>query len=265
MATAHANTPLSIRERVSAEEWALRVDLAACYRLMAYFGMTDMVYNHITARVPGGEDHILINAYGLHYEEITASNLYKIDLDGKVILQPDTDYGVNEAGYVIHSAVHGGREDAGCVIHTHTRASMAVSSMKCGLLSLNQTSARFHNRMSYHDFEGPAVDRDERARLVADLGSNDVMMLRSHGTLTMGRSIPEAFSLAYFLEMACKAQVDAMASGAELIILDEAVAEKTALSMAPRQGDRIGQQVIGEMEWGAMRRLLDRRDPSYAN
>ena len=264
MATAHAQS-LSIRDRVSPEEWALRVDLAACYRLLAHYGMTDLVYNHITARVPGGEDHILINAFGLHYEEVTASNLYKIDLDGKVILQPDSDYGINEAGYVIHSAVHSGRHDAGCVIHTHTRASMAVSCMKAGLLPLTQTSGRFYNRISYHDFEGPAVNREERARLIADLGANDVMMLRNHGTLVVGRSVAEAFSLTYFLEMACKVQVDAMASGAELIMIDRDVAEHTAQSMTPKPGDRIGQQVIGEMEWAAMRRLLDRRDPSYAD
>ncbi|WP_313808424.1 class II aldolase/adducin family protein [Sphingobium sp.] len=264
MGTVRLAACASLRDKVSPEEWALRVDLAACYRLMAHYGMTDLVYNHITARVPDGQDHILINPYGFHYEEITASSLYKIDLEGNVILQPDTDYGVNHAGYIIHSAVHGGREDAACVIHTHTRASMAVSAMKCGLLPISQTSMRFYDRMGYHDFEGPAVNAEERARLVTDLGRHDAMMLRNHGTLVLGRSVAEAFSLAYFLEMACKAQVDAMSSGADLIIPEMAIAEQTAETMAPRDGNQIGQQVIGEMEWPAMLRLLDRRDPSYA-
>lgn len=250
----------SIRDQVSPEEWAVRVDLAACYRLMAHFGMTDMVYNHITARVPGQDDHILINAYGHHYEEITASSLYKIDLDGAVILQPATDYGVNLAGYVIHSAVHGAREDAGCVIHTHTRASMAVSAMRCGLLPLTQTAMRFHDRIGYHDFEGPAVHLDERARLVADLAGRDAMILRNHGTLVVAPTIARAFNLTYFLEMACKSQVDAMACGTELLFPSTEVAEKTARALAPV----LGTQALGEMEWAAMRRLLDRRDRSYA-
>ena len=254
-----ASSP-AMRRQVSAEEWALRVDLAACYRLMAHFGMTDLVYNHITARAPGEADHILINPYGYMYEEITASSLYKIDLDGKVVLQPEVPYGVNQAGYVIHSAVHGARQDAACVIHAHTRAGMAVSAMRCGLLPLTQTAMRFHGGVAYHDFEGPALDVDERARLVADLGDKDVMLLRKHGTLVVGRSVAQAFNTAYFLDMACKAQVDAMGSGAELILPDAALAEKTARALAQRPGV----EPLGEMEWPAMLRLLDRRDPSYA-
>lgn len=260
MATIVQSASGAIRDHVSPEEWALRVDLAACYRLMAHYGMTDMVYNHITARVPSGEDHILINPYGYHYEEITASSLYKIDLDGNVVLRPDTPYGVNRAGFVIHSAVHGARADAGCVIHTHTRASMAVSAMRCGLLPLTQTAMRFHNRLSYHDFEGPALELDERVRLVADLGPNNAMMLRNHGTLVVAPTIAQAFNLTYFLEMACKAQVDAIVAKTKLVLPSEELAEKSACLLEPAPDG----EPLGEMEWPAMRRLLDRRDPSYA-
>jgi ribulose-5-phosphate 4-epimerase/fuculose-1-phosphate aldolase len=247
-----------MRERVSDAEWQMRVDLAACYRLVARYGMTDLVYNHITARVPDGEDHILINPYGYLYSEITASSLYKIDLDGNVVLKPETHYAINQAGYVIHSAVHRGRHDVTCVIHTHTRAGMAVSAMKCGLLPLTQTAMRFYGRTAYHTYEGPAIDLDEQQRLVADLGTNDAMILKNHGLLTCGRSVAEAFNILYWLEMACKAQVDAMASGAELDLPAPDVAEKTALLYSP--GVR---RTYGEMEWEAMLRQLDREDPSF--
>lgn len=250
----------SVRKRVDDAEWQVRVDLAACYRLVARYGMSDLVYNHITARVPGDAEHILINPYGFLYAEITASSLYKIDLDGNVVLKPDTHYGINHAGYVIHSAVHAARHDVACVIHTHTRAGMAVSAMKCGLLPLTQTAMRFHGATAYHDYEGPAIDLDERARLVRDLGKHDAMVLRNHGLLTCGRSIGEAFNLMYWLEMACKAQVDAMASGTELVLPSPQVAETTASRYAP--GNR---RVYGEMEWEAMLRQLDREDPSYRN
>ena len=166
----------SLRERVSAEEWDTRVDLAACYRLVALYGMTDLVYNHITARVPGSEDHVLINPYGMLYEEITASSLIKIDLEGSTVLQPDHDYSVNAAGYVIHSAVHTARHDADCVIHTHTRAGTAVSALADGLMPLSQTAMRFAGRLAYHDYEGPAFNRGERERLIADLGTKNAMI-----------------------------------------------------------------------------------------
>ncbi|HWG79303.1 MAG TPA: class II aldolase/adducin family protein [Stellaceae bacterium] len=249
-----------VRDRVSDEEWRTRVDLAACYRLVARYGMTDLIYNHITARVPGEDGHILINPYGFLYTEITASSLYKIDLDGNVVLKPDTHYGINHAGYVIHSAVHGARHDVVCVIHTHSRAGMAVSAMKCGLLPLTQTAMRFHNRVSYHDYEGPAIDLDERQRLVRDLGTNDVMMLRNHGILACGRSVAEAFNILYWVEMACKAQVDAMAANTELTLPPGDTAERTAHLFSP--GVR---RTYGEMEWEAMLRQLDREDPSYRN
>ena len=252
----------SIREQVSEAEWQLRVDLAACYRLMVHYRMTDLIYNHITARVPGDEDHILINDYGLLYEEVTASNLLKIDLAGNVVLAPKPDSEVNYAGFVIHSAVHEGRPDARCVIHTHTRASMAVAAMQCGLLPLSQIALRFYGRMSYHDYEGPAVELDERARLVANLGNNDAMLLRNHGTLVVGRSVPEAFNLIYFLDMACQAQVDTLASGQPYILPTTESAEKAAACMQPVTDSPHG-NMDGMREWPAMRRMLDRRDVSY--
>ena len=187
-----------IRDEVSAAEWQARVELAACYRLVDAFGMTDLIYNHITARVPGTE-YLLINLYGLLYREITASSLVKIDFEGNIVWKPDTAYGINRSGFVIHGAIHSARPDVQCVIHTHTRAGMAVSAMKCGLLPLTQTAMRFHNRVSYHDYEGPAIDLDERQRLVRDLGTNDVMMLRNHGILACGRSVAEAFNILYWL------------------------------------------------------------------
>src|SRR5690606_16924571 len=169
-------------EKYSEQERQARIDLAACYRLMPLFGMSDLVYNHITARIPGTSDEILINPYGLMYEEITASSLIKINVKGEVLDNPNTEYGLNEAGYVIHSAVHGARHDVGCVIHTHSRAGMAVSCMKDGLLPLTQTAMRFKN-IAYHDYESVAIDLDEQSRLVADLGSEDAMILRNHGLL----------------------------------------------------------------------------------
>src|SRR6266511_1935796 len=163
----------SIRAEVSPEEWQARVDLAACYRLMDKFGMTDLIYNHITARIPGSDDHLLINLYGLLYKEITASSLVKIDVEGNILWKPETDYGINKSGYVIHGAIHKARSDVTCVIHTHTRAGMAVAAMQCGLLPLSQTAIRFHGHIGYHDYEGPAVDLDKRERLVKDLGPHD--------------------------------------------------------------------------------------------
>lgn len=248
----------SIRERVSDAEWETRVNLAAAYRLVAKYGMSDLIYNHITARVPGEDDRFLINQYGLLYAEMTASSFYKIDLHGNVVLAPDGDYGINEAGYVIHSAIHGARHDVESVIHTHTRAGGAVSAMACGLLPLTQHAMRFYGKIGYHDYEGPAVDLAERARLIADLGSNDALILRNHGLVTCGRTIAEAFNLMYWLEMACKSQVDAMAARTELTLPSAEVAEHTAKLYAP--GVR---RTYGEMEWGAMIRQLDRDDPSY--
>ena len=242
----------SIKDEVSPEEWQLRVDLAACYRLIDRFGMADMIYNHITVRLPGGQDHLLINLYGLLYKEITASSLVKIDLAGNVVWKPDTDYGFNRSGYVIHSAIHGTREDVKCIIHTHTRAGMAVSAMKCGLLPISQTSIRFVGHISEHEFEGPAIELAERERLVRDLGSHNAMILTNHGLLTCGPSIPEAFNTMYQLELSCRSQVDAMASRTDLHIPKQAVLERTAKLYQPET-----RRPYGVLEWPALLRLLD--------
>ncbi|MGE3978845.1 MAG: class II aldolase/adducin family protein [Nitrospira sp.] len=252
----------SLQDAVSAAEWQTRVELAACYRLIAHYGMTDQIFIHITARVPGGDHYFLINPYGMLYEEVTASSLYKIDLDGNIILKPDTPYGINYAGFVIHSAVHAAREDAQCVIHTHTRAGTAVSAMKCGLLPISQHSLRFFERVSYHDYEGPALNLDERKRLIDDLGYNDVMILRNHGTLNIGRDIPEAFCMAICLEWACRIQVDALAGGGELTIPSRAASEaRAALRSRPVDAENARS---GSLEWSAMLRILEKNDPSYA-
>jgi len=253
----------SIRDEVSADEWRVRVDLAACYRLVDYYGMTDLTYNHITARVPGPQHeprhHILINLYGLTYKEITASSLARIDLDGEPVWKPDTDYYVNRAGYVIHGAVHRARKDVTCVLHTHTRAGMAVAAMKCGLLPISQTSIRFEGHIGYHDYEGPAVELAERERLVRNLGPHDAMILRNHGLLTCGATIPQAFNTMYQLELACRTQVDVMASHTELNLPSREVLEKTARLYQP--GTR---RPYGVLEWPAMLRLLEAEQKNSA-
>jgi ribulose-5-phosphate 4-epimerase/fuculose-1-phosphate aldolase len=240
----------SVRDDVSPEEWATRVELAACYRLIDKFGMTDLIYNHITASIPGTK-HLLINLYGLLYKEITASSLAKIDIAGNILSKPDTDYGINKSGYVIHGAIHEARPDVHCVIHTHSRAGMAVASMTCGLLPMTQTSIRFHKHLGYHDFEGPAIDLEERVRLVKDLGPHTAMILRNHGLLTCGPSVAQAFNTMYQLEMSCRAQVDAMAAGTGLSLPTEEVLQHTAHLYQP--GTR---RPYGELEWPAMIRLL---------
>ena len=206
----------SIKGKVSAEEWQARLDLAACYRLVDTYGMTDLIYNHITARIPGEEDVVLLNLYGLLYKEITASSLVKIDVDGEIVWKPDTDYDINKSGYVIHGAIHKARPDVACVLHTHTRAGMAVATMKCGLLPMSQTSIRFVGHIGYHDYEGPALELDERERLVRDLGPHDAMIMRNHGLLTCGATVQQAFNTMYQLELSCRSQVDAMAGRTEL-------------------------------------------------
>jgi ribulose-5-phosphate 4-epimerase/fuculose-1-phosphate aldolase len=252
----------SIKGEVSAAEWQTRLDLAACYRLVDAYGMTDLIYNHITARIPGTE-HLLINLYGLLYKEITASSLVKIDVEGKVVWKPDTDYGINVSGYVIHGAIHKARPEVKCVLHTHTRAGMAVSTMKCGLLPMSQTSIRFNGHIGYHDYEGPAVDLAERERLVRDLGAHDAMIMHNHGLLTCGATIQQAFNTMYQLELSCRSQVDAMAARTELTMPGENVLAHTAHMYQP--GTR---RPYGVLEWPAMLRLLDAEEsrsgyPSY--
>jgi ribulose-5-phosphate 4-epimerase/fuculose-1-phosphate aldolase len=241
----------SIKGQVSPQEWQARLDLAACYRLVDRYGMTDLIYNHITTRIPG-TDHLLINLYGLLYKEITASSLVKISLDGDIIWKPETDYEINKSGYVIHGAIHKARSDVACVLHTHTRAGMAVAAMKCGLLPISQTAIRFVGHIGYHDYEGPAVDLDERQRLVRDLGPHDAMIMRNHGLLTCGATIQQAFNTMYQLELSCRSQVDAMAARTELAMPGENVLAHTAHLYQP--GTR---RPYGVLEWPAMLRLLE--------
>lgn len=246
----------SLRERVSAEEWDTRVDLAACYRLAAHYRMTDLIYTHISARVPGPEHHFLINAFGQLWDEISASTLVKVTLDGDVVEDP-TGYGINRAGYVIHSAVHRARPDVQCVMHTHTAAGIAVSAQEQGLLPFCQHAMRFTGRLGYHDYEGLALELDEQARLTRDLGEHKAMILRNHGLLTCGRTIAEAFDLMYYLERSCQAQVTALAGGARLKLPPPEVARKTADQFAglPYKERQI--------EWKAHLRMLDKLDSSY--
>jgi ribulose-5-phosphate 4-epimerase/fuculose-1-phosphate aldolase len=247
----------SLQSKVSPEEWAMRVDIAACYRLVALFGMNDLVYNHISGRVPGEDGHFLINPYGYAYEEVTASSLVKIDFDGKVVLDSGTGCGINLAGFVIHSAVHRARHDVDCVIHTHSVAGMAVSALKCGLLPLTQ-NAMFFGKLGYHEYESVAIDLDEQQRLVRDLGDGAAMILRNHGLLVAGSTVCDAFVTLHWLEKACQAQLAAMACNTELNHPSPKVVELTNERYKPGQ-----RRNITELEWPAMLRMLDRRDSSY--
>jgi ribulose-5-phosphate 4-epimerase/fuculose-1-phosphate aldolase len=250
----------SMKDRCTPEEWKTRVDLAACYRLVAHYGMSDMMANHISARVPAEDDAFLINAYGMLYEEITASSLIKIDVEGNILARPDfgdLDYGINKAGYVIHGAVHRARHDAMCVIHTHTWAGMAVSALDCGLLPITQTAMRFL-RIGYHDYEGVVLDGKEEASLLRDLGDGDALILRNHGLLTVGKTIGEAFNWMHRLELACRSQLAAMATGAKLRPVPHDVLDATYMNYQPQT-----RRPYGVMEWPALLRKLDRLDPSY--
>lgn len=260
VAKEQARPPEDVR---SSEELRLRRDLAAAYRLIAHFGMDDIIYTHISARLPGRHDRFLLNAYGQRFDEVTASSLVTVDLEGEVIEDP-CNLGINPAGFTIHSAVHAARPDVVCVLHTHTVSGVAVSCQAEGLLPLNQWSLQFHDRIAYHDYEGIALDHDERQRLVADLGDRYVMILRNHGTLTCGRSVSEGFKLMYNLERACRAQLAAQASGAELVLPSPAVREKTA-----RQYERFYETLetdatAVDSEWDALLRLADTHCPGYA-
>lgn len=249
----------SVRARVSPAEWQARLDCAALYRLMALHGWIDLIFNHITLRVPGEEEKILINPYGWMFEEITASSLVTIDLAGNEVFNPHgSDIGVNYAGYVIHSAVHGARPDIACVIHTHTRAGMAVASMQCGFLPMTQTAIGCFP-VAYHDYEGPAVDVAERERLIADLGSCNYLVLRNHGLLVCHPTAAGAFRAIHQFESACAAQVDAMAAGGALLLPREDVVQR---SVERRQRAAI-QRTPTDLHWPAMLRMLDRRDPSW--
>jgi ribulose-5-phosphate 4-epimerase/fuculose-1-phosphate aldolase len=246
-----------VRERVSREEWQMRVDLAAAYQLAALFKWTDLIYTHFSARVPGSED-FLINAYGLMFDEITASNLVRIDAHGKVVDDP-LDLGYNEAGFVIHGCMHEARPEVSCVIHTHTRAGVAVSAMKCGLLPISQHAMRVQQQCTYHDYEGIALNMSERERMAASLGGKSkVMILRNHGLLTLGATVREAFELMYYLDCACQIQVDAMAGGLENVQVMAQSAAATATEQFARD-DRPSTH----KDWPALLRLLERRSVDY--
>jgi ribulose-5-phosphate 4-epimerase/fuculose-1-phosphate aldolase len=243
----------SVRDQVSPEEWQARCDLAATYRLVDLFDMTYLIYNHITVRVPG-TDEFLINLYGLTYKEITASSLAKVDLDGNVTWKPHgTDYGINAAGYMIHSAIHRARPDVDAVIHTHSTAGMAVSAMTSGLLPLTQNSMRFAGHIGYHDYEGPALTRDEQPRLVANLGEHNALILRNHGLLACGPSLAEAFNTIYQLETSCRAQVQALAAGLAAV----AAPPQDVIDLTAKVFDPKGIRPYGRLEWPAMLRKVE--------
>ncbi len=250
----------SMRSRCSDAEWAARIDLAACYRLVEHYGMADMMANHISSRVPGEDNAFLINPYGMLYEEITASSLIKVDLDGTILAKPDfgaLDYGINKAGYVLHSAIHAARDEVVCVIHTHTWANMAVSALEGGLLPMTQTAMRFL-KIGYHDYQGVVLDTAEQASVVRDLGGSEALILRNHGALTVGRTVGEAFNWMHRLELACRSQLAAQATGREMVAVPPPVLEATWNNY--QRGTR---RPYGLMEWPALLRKLDRLDPGY--
>jgi ribulose-5-phosphate 4-epimerase/fuculose-1-phosphate aldolase len=254
------NTPADqaadVRSQVSAEEWQVRVDLAACYRLVALHGWDDLVFTHLTARVPGSGHHFLINPYGMLFDEVTASSLVKVDLDGHKNMT--SAYDINPAGFTIHSAVHAAREDAQCVIHLHTEAGVAVSAQKDGLLPLSQNALFPLASLAYHDYEGIALREDEEARLVRDLGERSFMILRNHGTLTVGRSIADAFLFMFVLERACRIQLLAQSSGQALIAVAMPILEGIAA-----QAQAVTRGLSGQLAWPGLLRKLDRIDSSY--
>lgn len=252
----------SLRGQVSAEEWQARVDLAAAYRLTDHFGWSDMIATHISARVPGEPGAFLLIAHGMLFGEVTASSLLKVDMDGNVLLQPQfpdgLPYNLQPAAFVIHSAIYRARADAMAAMHTHTTAGVAVSSLQCGLLPLTQTATRFTSRLAYHAFNGPERDPSEREKLAEHLGDRDVMILRNHGLLTVGRSVSKCFNYMWGMEAACRAQLAAMACNTPLNILPQAVIEKSEEAYAPG-----ATREYGTKEWPGLLRMLDRLDPSY--
>ncbi len=251
-----ATTPASLAG-VSDAEWKVRCDLAALYRLVAHHRMTDLIYTHISARLPGPENHFLINQYGVLFHEMRASDLVKIDYDGNIVGDQQSRR-VNAAGFCIRSAIHRARHDLVCVIHTHTAAGMAIATQKHGLLPISQHALKFYGHLAYHGYEGIALDLDERDRLVSDLGEHQAMILQNHGLLVAGRTIPEAFNNIYYLERACQAQVAALAGGTELVLPPEAVRLHTA-----EQFHREGSLEHYEMMWESCLRLVEHDRPDY--
>ena len=246
----------SLREHVSEEEWQARIDLAAAYRLVALYGWDDLVFTHISVRVPGPEHHFLINPYGMMFEEITASSLIRIDLDGRPVME--TPYQVNPAGFTIHSAVHAAREDALCVMHLHTVEGIAVAAQKDGLLPISQHSLFALASIGYHDYEGVALNEDEKPRLVTDLGNKNCLMLRNHGLLTVGNTTADAFLMMYNLQRSCEIQIHAQAGGGELIYIPGPILEGIG-----EQAKAATKGLGGLLVWPGLLRKLDRLDPSF--
>ncbi len=246
----------SVQPRVSAAEWQMRVDLAACYRLVAAFGWSDLVFTHITARVPGGGHEFLINPYGMMFDEITASSLVKIDMHGNKL--DDSPFPVNPAGFTIHSAIHAAREDAICVLHTHSLNGAAVAAQEAGVLPISQPSIFVLNSLAYHDYEGLALNDEEKPRLVADFGDRTFLMLRNHGLLTVGPSVADAFLSMYLFEAACTIQVRAMAGGTGLRPIAQPIIDN-----AMTQAKQVTNAQYGSLAWPALLRKLERTDPGY--
>lgn len=247
--------------RYSSAEWQTRVQLAAVFRLLDHFGMTDVIYTHASARVPGETGTFLINPQDLMFHEVTASSLLKLNLDGEVLDPPGGH--LNPAGYTIHSAIHAARHDVACVIHTHTEAGVAVSCLEDGVLPLNQWALQFHDRVARHPYEGIALDLDERERLVADLGERYVLLLDNHGLATLGRTVPEAFKLMHNLERACRAQLQVLASGRGIIPLSPEVCEKTARQYQTSNDALLDKPVESDPEWQALLRLAHQMRPGF--
>lgn len=246
----------SVREQVSAEEWAQRVALAAAYRLVALHGWDDLIFTHLSARVPGPDHHFLINPYGMTFEEVTASSLVKVDLQGHKVMP--SAYDINPAGFTIHSAIHAAREDANCVFHVHSLNGVAVSAQEGGVLPISQQSIFVLASLGYHDYEGVALRDDEKPRLVADLGKNQFLMLRNHGLLTVGSNVANAFQGLYTFERTCDIQVRAQAGGGKLVGIDAAI-----VSTAIQQAREVTRGAGGSLAWPALLRRLDRIDDSY--
>ncbi|CAE6945628.1 class II aldolase/adducin family protein [Vibrio sp. B1FLJ16] len=244
----------SIRNQVSEQEWQLRVELAACYRLVAEFGWDDLIFTHISVRVPGPDNHFLINPYGMMFDEITASDLIKIDQNGNKL--QETPHSVNHAGFIIHSCIHEARHDVGCIIHTHTRAGVAVSAQKEGILPISQQSTYVLASLAYHDYEGVAVREDEQPRLQQDLGDANFLVLRNHGLLTVGETVADAFLSMYALEATCQIQLAAQSGGNELIHIEPKIVSSITEAVKT-------QGVNGSIVWPALLRKLDRIDPRY--
>lgn len=248
---------MSVKDQVSEQEWQMRVDLAACYRMIAHYGWDDLVFTHISARVPGPEHHFLINPYGMLFEEVTASSLVKVDLAGEKVMA--SDYDINPAGFTIHGAVHEARENAQCVMHLHTTAGVAVSALKEGLQAYSQQSLFALASLSYHDYEGVALNPEEKVRLVADLGLANFMILRNHGLLTCAESIPDAFLFMFILQRACEIQLQAQAANKELIAIDDNI-----LAGIRAQADAVTRSAGGALAWPGIIRKLNRMCPDYS-